>query len=243
MHIGDVLVLSLIVRSAFQPDAAFGGAAGVTVWVVIQTGVKRAAFSNEAGVGTAPMAHGAARTAEPVREGLVAARFIDTLVVCTLTAFAILASGVWTPELASGASGVSMTMRAFGLLGVLGKYGLTVVVLLFSFSTMFGYRLYGRVFRGLFGDKHVRVFDVFFVGRSTSARSTARTCRDLLDSASRHGLPQHAATLPLAPRDEGGRGVLREDARGLTRGERLSSPRAGSGAQSTEQELGAPGVP
>lgn len=208
MHIGDVpAMFSLIVRSAFQPDAAFGGAAGVTVWVVIQTGVKRAAFSNEAGVGTAPMAHGAARTAEPVREGLVAmlGPFIDTLVVCTLTAFAILASGVWTPELASeGISGVSMTMRAFeGSLGGLGKYGLTVVVLLFSFSTMFGYSFYGRTcFAYLFGDKHVRVFDVFFVGTLyVGAIYSADIVVNLLDSAFAFmAFPNMLATLLLAPR-------------------------------------------
>lgn len=208
MHIGEIpAMFALIVRAAFQPEAAFGGAAGVTVWVVIQTGVKRAAFSNEAGVGTAPMAHGAARTAEPVREGLVAmlGPFIDTLVVCTLTAFAILASGVWTPELSSeGISGVSMTMRAFETsLGAVGKYGLTVVVLLFSFSTMFGYSFYGRTcFAYLFGEKHIRLFDIFFVGTLyVGAIYSADIVVNLLDSAFAFmALPNMLATLILAPR-------------------------------------------
>ena len=101
-------VFSLILHDAFTGQAVVGGAVGQ----VIRTGVRRAAFSNEAGLGTEAMAHGAAKTKEPVREGLVAMTgpFIDTIVICSITALVILISGVWET---TGLNGVTMTIRAF----------------------------------------------------------------------------------------------------------------------------------
>ncbi|GJM45129.1 MAG: sodium:alanine symporter [Gemmatimonadota bacterium] len=140
-------ILGSIITSAFTGGAALGGAAGVTMKQALITGVRRAAFSNEAGIGTAPLAHGAARTKEPVREGLVAmlGPFIDTNIVCTLTALVILTSGV-----GGDADGVLLTVQAFeagipNLFGLrLGLALLTVVIVLFSVSTLISYSYYSR---------------------------------------------------------------------------------------------------
>ncbi len=99
MHAGEVTdCLALIVRHAFAPVAERGACAGVSVWIAFSWGLKRACFSNEAGEGSAAMAHAAARTDEPIREGIVAGMgpFIDTIIICTMSALVILLSGVWT---------------------------------------------------------------------------------------------------------------------------------------------------
>jgi len=140
-------ILGSIFASAFTGGAALGGAVGVTVKEALVTGVRRAAFSNEAGMGTAPLAHGAARTNEPVREGLVAmlGPFIDTNIVCTLTALVILSTGV-TGE----GDGVLLTVRAFEAgIPAIGSFRtglgiLTLVIVLFSMSTLISYSYYSR---------------------------------------------------------------------------------------------------
>jgi AGCS family alanine or glycine:cation symporter len=130
--------LALIFRDAFSGQAVAGGVLGT----VIMTGVRRAAFSNEAGMGTEAMAHGAAKTREPIREGVVAmlGPMIDTLVVCTITGLVILVTGVWE---GGGDDGVSLTARAFsqGIPGA-GPYLLLVCVLCLSFSSMIGFSYY-----------------------------------------------------------------------------------------------------
>lgn len=141
-----------IFKGAFSEYAIEGGVAGVALREVMRTGIKRAVFSNEAGVGTAPMAHGAAKTKEPVREGLIAmlGPFIDTNIVCTLTALVILGSGV-PPE----SDGVLMTVNAFSAsMGSTGRYILILVILLFSISTMISYSYYSlKCAKYLFGGK------------------------------------------------------------------------------------------
>lgn len=131
--------LLLIVKDAFGGTAIAGGVLGT----VIATGVRRGAFSNEAGIGTEAMAHGAAKTAEPVREGLVAmlGPVIDTLIVCTATALIILISGAWQ----SGESnGVTLTANAFeATMPGYGIYILIICILCFATSTIFGYSYYG----------------------------------------------------------------------------------------------------
>ncbi|WP_233897507.1 alanine/glycine:cation symporter family protein [Tenacibaculum piscium] len=133
-------IFSLILSDAFSGESVLGGALGA----LIITGVKRAAFSNEAGLGTAPMMHGTAKTDEPIREGLVAmlGPAIDTLLVCTLTALAILSSGIWK---GFDGNGISMTLVAFDsvLPYHLGSIILTICVLIFAFSTLFTYSFYG----------------------------------------------------------------------------------------------------
>jgi alanine or glycine:cation symporter, AGCS family len=131
--------LLLIVEDAFTGMAAAGGAIGT----VIATGVRRGAFSNEAGIGTESMAHGAAKTREPVREGLVAMAgpIIDTLIICTATALIILISGVWQGD--SG-NGVTMTASAFSeTLGDYGLFALIICIICFSVTTIFSYSYYG----------------------------------------------------------------------------------------------------
>ena len=153
-------LFKLIVYDAFTGEAVMGGAVGA----VIIAGVRRALFSNEAGLGTSDMAHGAAQTKEPVREGLVAMiePFIDTIVVCTITAMVILASGVWQEE---GLNGVTMTTTAFiKELGGFGKFLLLAAVLTFSISTMMSYSYYGSKCSGyLFGTKSIFYYRCFYI--------------------------------------------------------------------------------
>jgi alanine or glycine:cation symporter, AGCS family len=153
-------MLWLIVEDAFTGNAVMGGAVGA----VMVIGARRAAFSNEAGIGTAPMVHGASKNNEPVREGLIAmlGPFIDTVVVCTLTALVILLTGVWeTTE----NDGVRLTLSAFemGLPGI-GKYLLMFAVLVFALSTMFTYSFYGhKCFNYLFGADKANYYNYFYL--------------------------------------------------------------------------------
>ncbi len=132
-------IIASIFYDAFTGDAVAGGAIGS----MIILGVRRGLFSNEAGAGTEALAHGAAKTSEPVREGLVAmlGPFIDTIIVCTTTALVILISGLYTTD----NNGVTLTVMAFEQeLGIFGRLLLFVSVITFSLSTMFGYSYYGR---------------------------------------------------------------------------------------------------
>jgi AGCS family alanine or glycine:cation symporter len=158
-HIPAMFVL--IFSDAFSGEAMAGGVLGY----LIKTGVKRAAFSNEAGLGTAPMMHGTAKTKEPIREGLVAmiGPAIDTLLVCTLTALAILSTGVWQT---GDSSGVSLTLKAFDSVipyGI-GSWILTLAAFIFAFSTMFSYSYYGSVCLGfLWKPKYSKYYNYVFV--------------------------------------------------------------------------------
>ncbi|WP_439881010.1 alanine/glycine:cation symporter family protein [Pontibacter sp. MBLB2868] len=151
---------ALIFEDAFAADAVLGGAVGA----IIIAGARRAAFSNEAGIGTASMMHGAARTDEPIREGLVAmlGPFIDTLVVCTLTGLAIILTNAWQT---SDGNGVSMTAHAFNSsMPGIGSYVLVVCVLIFAFTSLFSYSYYGtKCFSFLFGAKYKHYYNYFYV--------------------------------------------------------------------------------
>jgi len=157
-HIPDLL--ALIFSDAFSGKAAAGGVIGS----VIITGVRRASFSNEAGLGTEAMAHGAAKTREPVREGLVAmlGPFIDTIVVCSITGIVILLSGLWQGD---ETSGVTLTTMAFSQeLGSTGKLLLLICVFIFSLTTMFGQSYYGSKCTGyLFGTRWQQKYNLFYV--------------------------------------------------------------------------------
>ncbi len=193
-----------IVHDAFTGTAAAGGAAGIAWSQVIQTGIKRAAFSNEAGLGTAPMAHGAAKTSEPVREGLVAmiGPFIDTIIVCSLTAFVILSTGLWRQS--EGVEGVTLTVRAFeSVLGEPGKVLLVLIAVLFGFSTMVSNSYYGRkCFGYLFGAERAHLYNGFYFSMIFfgSIWSVAVVI-NLIDTAyALMAFPNMIATLILAPR-------------------------------------------
>ena len=196
-------VFAQIFHDAFNGTAATGGAAGIAWKTVIQTGVKRAAFSNEAGLGTAPMAHGAAKTSEPVREGLVAmlGPFIDTVVVCSLTALVILTA---TPWQGVEIEGVALTVGAFeNALGLAGKLSLTLIVILFGMTTMFGYSYYGRkCFSYLFGAGKAKWYDyVYLVMLFLGAIVSVRIVINVIDICyAMMTIPNLIATLILAPK-------------------------------------------
>lgn len=160
-YVGQVPeMLKLIVVDAFTGNAVMGGAVGA----VIITGARRAAFSNEAGIGTAPMVHGASKNNEPIREGLIAmlGPFIDTIVVCTLTALVILLTGVWQD---SQNDGVKLTLEAFEMaIPVYGKYLLMLSVLVFALSTIFTYSYYGhKCTNYLFGADKANYYNYFYL--------------------------------------------------------------------------------
>jgi AGCS family alanine or glycine:cation symporter len=159
----------LMIGMAFSKNAFFGGMMGVLV-----TGVQRAAFSNEAGMGSAAVAHAAAKTDEPVREGMVAmlGPFIDTIVVCNMTGIVVVVTGAWNDPaiIAQGSQGVSVTAAAFGSVLSWFPYVLTVCIVLFAYSTMISWCYYGE--RGWIylmdhfggaGLRSVVVFRVIFV--------------------------------------------------------------------------------
>lgn len=150
----------LIVSDAFSGQAAAGGVLGV----VISNGIRRGAFSNEAGIGMEAMAHGAAKTREPVREGLVAMLepAIDTLLICTMTAMAILMTGVWTE---TDVDGITMTALAFDQgVPVVGAYLLMLCVLIFSITTMFTYSYYGsKCLNFIAGAHNKHYYNYFYV--------------------------------------------------------------------------------
>jgi|TARA_B110000027_G_scaffold123306_1_gene138964 AGCS family alanine or glycine:cation symporter len=153
--------LFLIIEDAFAANAVLGGAVGA----IILVGARRAAFSNEAGIGTAPMMHGATKTEEPIREGLVAmlGPAIDTLLVCTLTGLCILVTGVWE---SSESSGIALTVEAFRTsLPLVGSYILALCVLVFGFTTIVGLSYYGRkCLSFIIGAKYGWYFNYWYVG-------------------------------------------------------------------------------
>ena len=191
-------IFSLIIQDAFSGTAVAGGAVGS----MISIGVRRGLFSNEAGTGTETMAHGAAKTKEPVREGLVAmlGPFIDTIIVCSITAIVILLSGVYTQDL----NGVSMTVSAFEHeLGTLGKIVIMVAVLTFSLSTMFGYSYYGRKCTSyLFGTKWKIVYNWFYIMMIVLASTISIDIAiNFMDSAfALMVIPTIISTILLAPK-------------------------------------------
>jgi AGCS family alanine or glycine:cation symporter len=189
----------MILKDAFTGKAIAGGA----VWTVIITGIRRAAFSNEAGVGTEAMAHGAAKTDEPIREGLVAmlGPFIDTIIVCTTTAMMILITGVWqNPEV----NGVTMTASAFekAMPGI-GTTILIICVLFFSLSTMFSYSYYGTKCLGfLIGAERKYYYNyIYFTMLILASVVTMDTVVSFLDGMfALMAIPTMVSSLILAPK-------------------------------------------
>ncbi|MEW8614576.1 MAG: sodium:alanine symporter family protein [Candidatus Thiodiazotropha sp.] len=155
--------LALIVSEAFTPTAATGGFAGAAVWLTIQFGVARGIFSNEAGLGSAPIAHAAAATDNPVRQGSVAmlGTFIDTIIVCSITGLAIVVTGAWT----SGETSSALSSLAFetALPGI-GSYVVSLGLAVFAFTTILGWSVYGeRCVEYLFGIRSITPFRVAWI--------------------------------------------------------------------------------
>lgn len=163
LHISEVpAALKLIISSAFTGHAASGGFAGAAVWAAIRFGVARGVFSNEAGLGSAPIAHAAAQTDDPVRQGVIAmlGTFIDTICICSVTGLAIVLTGVWT----SGANGAALTSTAFEQAIVGGNYIVSISLALFAFTTILGWSVYGeRCVIYLLGEKFVLPFRLAWI--------------------------------------------------------------------------------
>lgn len=152
-----------IIRDAFTGTAAAGGFAGVATKQVIITGIRRAAFSNEAGLGSSPIAHSTAVTQEPIREGIVALLepFIDTILMCTLTALTLVVTGAWTQ---SGLDGAQLTVFAFDhALPGLGRIFVPIAMALFAYATLLSWSYYGeRSADYLFGENAVIPYKIIF---------------------------------------------------------------------------------
>ncbi len=155
--------ISLIFTHAFTPVAATGGFAGAAVWAAIRFGVARGIFSNEAGLGSAPIAHAAASTDSPVQQGNIAmlGTFIDTIIICSITGLVIISTGVWT----QGETGASLSSAAFeaALPGV-GAYIVTFGLSIFAFTTILGWSFYSeKCVEYLFGETAITPFRVLWI--------------------------------------------------------------------------------
>lgn len=163
VNIADVpAAIGMIFADAFTGTAATGGFAGAGIMAAIRFGVARGIFSNEAGLGSAPIAHAAAKTSDPVRQGSIAmlGTFIDTIIVCTMTALVIITTGAWT----SGETGAELSMLAFetGLPG--GAMIVSIGLIVFAFTTILGWSYYGeRAAEYIFGPKVIMPFRLLWV--------------------------------------------------------------------------------
>lgn len=155
---------SLIFKDAFSGDSVLGGAVGSLILI----GIRRGAFSNEAGVGTAAMMHGASKNPEPIREGLVAMiePTIDTILICTLTALSILVTGVWESFAGQeGVRGIIVPLTAFNkAMPGWGGYILLLAAIVFAFTTLFSYSYYGtKCTSFIFGAKYAPYYSYFYL--------------------------------------------------------------------------------
>ncbi|MCI7259884.1 MAG: sodium:alanine symporter family protein [Selenomonas sp.] len=155
--------VALIFADAFTGSAAAGGFAGSTVMMAMQNGIARGVFSNESGLGSAPIAAAAAKTKYPAEQGLISmtGTFIDTIIICTMTGIALVITGVWQGD----AAGAAMTSAAFAATyGTVGSQLLTIALALFAFTTILGWNYYGeRACIYLFGTKGVLPYRLIFI--------------------------------------------------------------------------------
>ncbi|MFC2188289.1 alanine/glycine:cation symporter family protein [Fulvivirgaceae bacterium LMO-SS25] len=191
--------LWMIIEDAFTGEAVLGGSVGA----IILAGARRASFSNEAGIGTSPMAMGAVKSTEPIEDGLIAmlSPAIDTLIVCTLTALAILMAGNWQ---GSELDGVTLTMSAFDqAIPVYGKYILLLSATTFSLTTMFTYSYYGtKCTSFMFGAKNGHLYNYVYVGTIVlGAVASLSSMVGLIDgSFAMMAIPTMVSGILLAPR-------------------------------------------
>ena len=157
--------ITLIIKSAFNPSAVLGGTTGITISLAIQMGIGRGVFSNEAGLGSAPIAAAASKTKYPVKQGLISmtGTFIDTIIICTMTGLAIVLTGSFN----SGLEGAAMTTFAFenGLpFAIIGKYIVNIGLIFFAFTTIIGWNYYGeRCIQYLIGIKGIKFYKIIFI--------------------------------------------------------------------------------
>ncbi|MFC2607182.1 MAG: alanine/glycine:cation symporter family protein, partial [Selenomonas sp.] len=155
--------IALILESAFTGEAAVGGFAGSTIMMAMQNGIARGVFSNESGLGSAPIASAASKTKRPAEQGLISmtGTFIDTIIICTMTGLALVLTGVWSGDTA----GAAMTSAAFSAsYGAIGSHLLTIALVLFAFTTILGWNYYGeRAIIYLFERKGVLPYRLIFI--------------------------------------------------------------------------------
>lgn len=156
--------IGLVISSAFTGHAATGGFVGASIMLAIQSGVARGVFSNESGLGSAPIAAAAAKTNSCVEQGLVSmtGTFIDTIIICTMTGLTLVVTGVWGGDL----SGAAMTSAAFaqGLDAHIGQYLVSIGLLFFAFTTILGWNYYGeRCTEYLFGVKAIKPYRLIYL--------------------------------------------------------------------------------
>ena len=198
-HYFNLIISNAFTAENYNGDPVFGGLLGG----LIVLGSRRAAFSNEAGIGTAPMAHGAAKTSQPVQEGLVAmlGPAIDTLVVCTLTTLAILITGVWQT---TDGDGVTLTAHAFqAAFPGFGQYLLLMCILIFSVTSLFSYSYFGsKCLSYLAGAEKKHYYNYFYVATIViGATSSLTAIISLIDSAfALMAIPTMISTVILAPK-------------------------------------------
>ncbi len=154
----------LIIKSSFTPTAAFGGFLGATVIRAIQSGIARGVFSNESGLGSAPIAAAAAKTNSCVRQGLISmtGTFFDTIIICTITGLVLVMTGAWNSDF----SGAAMTTYAFksGFSPLVGQYIVTIGLLFFAFTTILGWNYYGeRCVEYLFGVNGIKPYKYIYI--------------------------------------------------------------------------------
>ena len=165
MHSEQIVpAFNAIFKGAFTGTSAVGGFTGAVVKEAIQKGIARGVFSNESGLGSAPIAAAAAKTKEPVEQGLISmtGTFIDTIIICTLTGLSIMVTGQWK---VAGLEGAPLTQSAFAsVFGTPGIHALTFCLVLFAFTTILGWSYYGeRCFEFLFGTKYIKLYRIIFV--------------------------------------------------------------------------------
>ncbi len=158
---------AFIVKSAFTPTAAAGGFMGSTVALALKSGVSRGVFSNESGLGSAPIAAAAARTKSCVRQGLVqmTGTFFDTIIVCTMTGITLVLTGMWNNPNVEGAGATTAAFRA-GLpaMPIVGELIVTIGLIFFAFTTILGWNYYGeRCTEYLFGVKGIKTYKYIFI--------------------------------------------------------------------------------
>jgi len=164
MHISEVpAAIGMILESAFTGHAAVGGFTGSTIMMAMQNGIARGVFSNESGLGSAPIAAAAAKTKWPAEQGLISmtGTFIDTIIICSMTGLALILTGVWSGDTA----GAAMTSAAFSsAFGTIGAMLLSVSLALFAFTTILGWNYYGeRACIYLLGTKGVLPYRIIFI--------------------------------------------------------------------------------
>ncbi|MDD6794350.1 MAG: sodium:alanine symporter family protein [Clostridiaceae bacterium] len=157
--------ISLIVKSAFNPEAALGGTLGITVQIAMQKGIGRGIFSNEAGLGSAPIAAAAAKTKSASKQGLISmtGTFFDTIIICTMTGIAI----VLTDALSTGAEGAALTTAAFEIglpISWIAKYVVNIGLMFFAFTTIIGWNYYGeKCVEYLAGVKSIKGYKILYI--------------------------------------------------------------------------------